>query len=236
MVDTENPATGKTLRALNQEGGLRTELALIHDAVRLMAKALRHAGIFHLTEEPNVSCNSTESWKHGSSVLNYLRTVSPNTLLWKSTKSWSFQRSLSGLSGSIVFDHQGFRTDFSLAVLELSLNGLQTAGSWNTSEGLNMSRGQVGFEGEQSLQNKSFVVLIALSDPYNMLKEASQKLSGNDRFEGYGIDLIHELSLMLGFNYTFRLQEDGQYGTQDLKTKKWSGMILELLEHVRYSF
>lgn len=66
-----------------------------------------------------------------------------------------------------------------------------------------------------------------------MLKDSSQTLTGNDRFEGYGIDLIHELSMMLGFNYTFRIQEDSVYGSLDRKTGQWTGMIKELMEYVR---
>ena len=65
-----------------------------------------------------------------------------------------------------------------------------------------------------------------------MLKDSPIKLSGNERFEGFGIDLIHELSLMLGFNYTFILQEDGVYGSLNRDTKKWNGMVQELLEWV----
>jgi glutamate receptor, ionotropic, invertebrate len=65
-----------------------------------------------------------------------------------------------------------------------------------------------------------------------MLKETAEKLSGNDRFEGIGIDLIHELSLMLGFNYTFVLQENGVYGSLNRETGKWNGMIRELHEFV----
>lgn len=65
-----------------------------------------------------------------------------------------------------------------------------------------------------------------------MLKESPLKLTGNDRFEGYGIDLIQELSLMLGFNYTFRLQEDGIYGSMSKIDGSWNGMVKELLENV----
>ena len=64
-----------------------------------------------------------------------------------------------------------------------------------------------------------------------MLKEASSKLSGNDRFEGFGIDLIHELSLMSGFNYTFHVQADKSSGNPD-KNGKWNGMIGEVLAGV----
>lgn len=66
-----------------------------------------------------------------------------------------------------------------------------------------------------------------------MLKDSATQLTGNDRFEGYAVDLIHELSLLLGFNYVFRLQEDGGYGSKDNITQEWNGMIKEVLEEVR---
>lgn len=51
-----------------------------------------------------------------------------------------------------------------------------------------------------------------------MRKEAAEKLSGNDQFEGYGIDLIHEIATLLGFNYSFRLVPDGRYGGLNKET------------------
>lgn len=51
-----------------------------------------------------------------------------------------------------------------------------------------------------------------------MRKDSAEKLSGNDQFEGYAIDLIHEISKILGFNYTFRLVPDGRYGSFNKKT------------------
>lgn len=77
----------------------------------------------------------------------------------------------------------------------------------------------------------ALLILLLQSAPYGMLKESAAQLSGNDRFEGFGIDLIYELSQMLGFNYTFRIQEDGVYGS--LVNGQWNGMVKELLEHVR---
>lgn len=65
-----------------------------------------------------------------------------------------------------------------------------------------------------------------------MLRRSASTLTGNDRFEGFGIDLIQELSLMLGFNYTFTLQEDGVYGSPVGPGNKWNGMIRELHEYV----
>lgn len=62
-----------------------------------------------------------------------------------------------------------------------------------------------------------------------MLLLASELL-GNDRFEGFGIDIIHELSLILGFKYEFRVET--AYGSKDPITQKWNGMIRQLQDDV----
>lgn len=66
-----------------------------------------------------------------------------------------------------------------------------------------------------------------------MLKVTTDMLHGNDRFEGFGIDLIKKLSEMEGFNYTFMVREDKKNGAFDKKLGKWTGMIGDLLEYVR---
>lgn len=63
-----------------------------------------------------------------------------------------------------------------------------------------------------------------------MRKDSPEKLSGNEQFEGYAIDLIHEISRVLGFNYTLRLAPDGRYGSYNKESGDWDGMVRELLE------
>ena len=63
-----------------------------------------------------------------------------------------------------------------------------------------------------------------------MRKESSKTLSGNDQFEGYSVDLIEEISRILGFNYSIRLVSDNRYGSFNRETKEWDGMIKELLD------
>lgn len=58
---------------------------------------------------------------------------------------------------------------------------------------------------------------------------------GNDRYEGYSIDLIDEISKILGFKYVFELVGDNAYGSLDKNTKKWNGLVKQLLEHVSTS-
>lgn len=66
-----------------------------------------------------------------------------------------------------------------------------------------------------------------------MLKTNTELLEGNDRFEGFAIDLIFELSLLLEFSYTFVLEEDGNYGVcVNNITNEWNGMIGSVISGV----
>lgn len=65
-----------------------------------------------------------------------------------------------------------------------------------------------------------------------MLKESSSVKTGNDRYEGFAIDLIQEMSLILGFNYTFEVQADNVYGSFNNITKKWNGMLGKIIAGV----
>lgn len=161
----------------------------------------------------------------------------------------------------IKFDHQGFRTDFTLDIVELGPSGLRKTGTWNSTQGVNFTKtyGEQQLEIVENLKNKTLVVTTILvghhrpsegalsfpnlysnigwthsltnsscpsssahpslqSAPYCMRKDSPEKLSGNDQFEGYAIDLIHEISRLLGFNYTIRLAPDGRYGSYNKET------------------
>ena len=57
-------------------------------------------------------------------------------------------------------------------------------------------------------------------------------LTGNDRFEGFVVDVIDEVSKLLGFKYILRMVGDSNYGSLDPDTGEWNGIIRELLEEV----
>ncbi|KOB77595.1 Ionotropic glutamate receptor, partial [Operophtera brumata] len=193
----------------------KTETALMYDAVHLFAKALHDLDTSQQIDVRPLSCEAEDTWPHGYSLINYMKIVE-----------------MKGLTGVIKFDHQGFRSDFTLDIIELTRDGLQKAGTWNSSEGVNYTRsyGENQKQIVEILQNKTLIVTTILSSPYCMRKEASEKLTGNAQFEGYAIDLIYEISKILGFNYTFKLAPDGRYGSHNRETKEWDGMIRELLE------
>ena len=57
-------------------------------------------------------------------------------------------------------------------------------------------------------------------------------LAGNERYEGYCVDLSQKLFEMLEMNYELRLVGDGKYGSR-LLNGTWDGMVGELTSHVR---
>uniref|UniRef100_A0A8B9H1I9 Glutamate receptor n=1 Tax=Astyanax mexicanus TaxID=7994 RepID=A0A8B9H1I9_ASTMX len=68
-------------------------------------------------------------------------------------------------------------------------------------------------------------------EPYVMFKKSDKPLCGNDRFEGYCVDLLRELASILGFRYEIQLVEDGKYGALEESTGQWNGMVRELMDH-----
>lgn len=76
-----------------------------------------------------------------------------------------------------------------------------------------------------------FCFFATQENPYVMYKKSDKELVGNDRFEGYCLDLLKELSNILGFTYEVRLVADGKYGAQNDKGE-WNGMVRELIDHV----
>lgn len=71
---------------------------------------------------------------------------------------------MKGLTNVIKFDHQGFRTDFLLDIVELSPSGLRIVGNWNSTQGVNFTRtyGEQQKEIVENLRNKTLIVTAIL--------------------------------------------------------------------------
>nr|AUF73080.1 ionotropic receptor [Anoplophora chinensis] len=142
--------------------------------------------------------------------------------------------SVEGLTGTVKFDFEGFRKDFIVDILELAPAGLLRVGSWNSSSrSFKIERpykAPLSDDKQSSLFNRTFTVLITILPPYAMLTETATQLVGNERYEGYCVDLIDSLSKLLGFNYTFIVQEDKNNGNLNKTSNKWNGMIGEVIE------
>ncbi|XP_042214385.1 glutamate receptor ionotropic, kainate 2-like isoform X2 [Homarus americanus] len=260
-VQLVNPATPQLKKVLEEwmYGELRhgrslpddikkvtTEAALMYDAVTLFAKALDDLDNSREVNIIQLHCEGDNTWQHGTSLINFMKwyssrhyaTASDNRRgnIHDPTRNFSHfgQAQVHGLTGVIKFDSSGFRSDFQLEILEMDVKEtLKKVGTWTLAGGANYTRSwaETVDAVEFNLHNRTLIVSTALTPPYTMLKETSQRLEGNDRFEGFCVDLIHEISLIRGFNYTFRKVADGSYGTKNRETGEWNGIVRELLDH-----
>lgn len=61
-------------------------------------------------------------------------------------------------------------------------------------------------------------------------KEEGVHRVGNDRFEGYSLDLIESISKIMHFQFLIVPVPGNAYGSYNKKTRKWDGLIKELLD------
>ncbi|KAL1466354.1 hypothetical protein MTO96_042791, partial [Rhipicephalus appendiculatus] len=61
-----------------------------------------------------------------------------------------------------------------------------------------------------------------------MLKKDAHLRTGNDRFEGFAVDLMDALAQKIGFQYEMHLVKDNAYGSN--ASGEWNGMIRELID------
>lgn len=62
-----------------------------------------------------------------------------------------------------------------------------------------------------------------------MLKKSHSQLEGNDKYEGYIVELAAEIAKHVGYQYKLKLVSDGKYGAKDPDSKMWNGMVGELV-------
>lgn len=75
-----------------------------------------------------------------------------------------FQSETVGLTGLIKFDTAGFRSDFQLDVIRVAEDGVKKIGTWNSTNSIEWlpENRPINSDIEFSLQNKTFIVLIAI--------------------------------------------------------------------------
>ncbi|KAM6986282.1 glutamate receptor ionotropic, kainate 1-like [Aplochiton taeniatus] len=211
------------------DGVMTTEAALMYDAVFMVAVASQRASQMTVS---SLQCHRHKPWRFGPRFMNLFKEA-----------QWD------GLTGRIVLNKEdGLRRDFDLDIISLkedgpsrnTVDGLGILNKrwikiavWNSAAGINLteqSRNKIQ-NVTDSLANRTLIVTTILENPYVMHRKSEQELVGNERFEGYCLDLLKELSNILGFTYEVKLVSDGKYGAQNDKGE-WNGMVRELIDHV----
>jgi len=81
-----------------------------------------------------------------------------------------------------------------------------------------------------SLTGKDVSVTTILHEPFMMLKPDHSNRIGIDKYEGFLMDLLHEVSSNLKFKtLSVSVVPDGKYGRYDNTTNSWNGMVGEVV-------
>nr|XP_050028110.1 glutamate receptor ionotropic, kainate 2-like [Dermacentor andersoni] len=197
---------------------IRTDAALTQDALDLLIRAVQRLATERtLARPPSVRCPGQQASRPRPQSQAFVDAVK--------------QTRISGLTGTIHMDSMGRRQNLSLHVVQMKRAGLASVGTWSASSGLTMTQTEKMFQQEilSALKNKTFRITTILNAPYIMDKAPARKLVGNDRFEGFCVDLLREMARLLGFHYQLQLVRDGAYGSRDSRGH-WNGMVRELLD------
>ncbi|RXM97334.1 Glutamate receptor 1, partial [Acipenser ruthenus] len=65
--------------------------------------------------------------------------------------------------------------------------------------------------------------------PYVMLKKNHEQYEGNEKYEGYCVELAAEIAKHARYKYRLEIVPDGKYGARDPDSKMWNGMVGELV-------
>ncbi|KAK9891998.1 hypothetical protein WA026_017479 [Henosepilachna vigintioctopunctata] len=169
-----------------------------------------------------VDCNTSGGWvtpwEHGDKISRLLRKVE-----------------LEGLTGEIRFSEDGRRQNYTLHVVEMTVNSAMVkVAEWSDETGFTpIAAKYIRLKPTATIErNKTYIVTTIVEEPYIMLRqtEPGKVLVGNDRFEGYCKDLADLIARRLGINYEIRIVKDGKYGTENPDVKGgWDGMVGELV-------
>ncbi|XP_055907198.1 glutamate receptor ionotropic, kainate 2-like [Eupeodes corollae] len=198
---------------------------LVFDAVLLLHNAINNVIASQQYFAPRISCESTEKWEVGNLILEQM--------LQTSEENGTF------ITKNIQFNEWGERVNFNLEIYRPMSD--RVIAVWNpdgqlmakTESSSSVSKSDTGEIQDFSQGRRHYRVASRIGKPYLMLREPGEKeiLSGNARFEGYSIDLIHKLSQIVGFDYTFDIVDDDSYGKYNPETKQWDGIVGYLIDH-----
>ncbi|XP_070804512.1 glutamate receptor 2 isoform X3 [Pituophis catenifer annectens] len=228
IVDYDDPLVSKfiqrwsTLEEKEYPGAhtstIKYTSALTYDAVKVMTEAFRNLRKqrIEISRRGNAGdclANPAVPWSHGVEIERALKQVQ-----------------VEGLTGNIKFDQNGKRINFTINVMELKSTGPRKIGYWSEVDRMVVNP-MDGLSGNDTsgLENKTIIVTTILESPYVMMKKNFEFLEGNERYEGYCVDLAAEIAKHCGFKYKLTIVGDGKYGARDAETKIWNGMVGELV-------
>ncbi|XP_023690024.1 glutamate receptor 3-like isoform X2 [Paramormyrops kingsleyae] len=196
---------------------LKYTSALTHDAILVITEAFRYLrrqriDVSRRGNPGNCLANPAVPWSQGTDIERALKMVQ-----------------VQGMTGNIQFDTFGRRSNYTIDVYEMKTEGRQRIGYWNEYERFVYIMNQQVSNESSSVENRTIVVTTIMEAPYVMFKKNYLHLEGNDKYEGYCVDLASEIAKHVGIKYRLSVVMDGKYGARDPDTNAWNGMVGELV-------
>ncbi|TRY91346.1 hypothetical protein DNTS_030147 [Danionella cerebrum] len=196
---------------------LKYTSALSYDAILVIAEAFRYlrrqrVDVSRRGSAGDCLANPAVPWSQGIDIERALKMVQ-----------------VQGMTGNIQFDSFGRRSNYTVDVYEMKSLSPRKIGYWNEFERFVNMLDQQFTNDSSSVENRTIVVTTIMEAPYVMFKKNHMHLEGNEKYEGYCVDLASEIAKHVGIKYRLSIVMDGKYGARDPETKTWNGMVGELV-------
>ncbi|XP_017064315.2 glutamate receptor ionotropic, kainate 2 [Drosophila eugracilis] len=206
------------------------ETQLVYDAVVLFYNALMEVSQLPGFYIPQFSCGRG-FWQPGPRLVEQMKKISPK----KAKPPFKTQR--------LQINVDGQRDDFNLEVY----NPLtyRVTHIWNKEfqlveyeklrENSTQAVKQRRLENKEDFSQKPvrYTVATRVGKPYFSWRPEPEGVhhEGNERFEGYAVDLMYKLAEECKFDFNFEPVRDNKYGSYDAATDEWDGIIRQLIDN-----
>ncbi|XP_052752544.1 glutamate receptor 1-like [Galleria mellonella] len=214
-----------------KKDSVSAQAALMYDAVQVLVDAIlrllrKKPDILRGTMRRNANLNTSRiidcnpkgkitPYEHGDKISRMIK-----------------KTEIDGLTGTIRFNEEGHRKNFTLQVMELTVDGdMVKIATWYDHKGFVPAVSKLSPLSIPGLynRNKTYIVSTIEEPPY-IMRQSPDPQGTNDPYKGFCIDLANMLSEKLEIKYEIRLVKDGKYGNENPKiVGGWDGMIGELL-------
>ncbi|KAM7352229.1 glutamate receptor IIB [Cochliomyia hominivorax] len=207
---------------------LRTQC--IYDAVVMYFNALKQVFQSIHFLESSTSCGRGY-WRPGRDIVKEMKQLNPKFII----PPYKTQR--------VILNEYGLRDDFNLEIYNPLIDRLTHV--WNKQHGLvsfeklsenstkEAKRKKIAEKEDFSQKKVKYTVATRIGEPFFMWRPEPEGVhyEGNERFEGFAVDLIYKLAEECKFDFILEPVADNAYGSRDPVTDEWNGIIRQLIDN-----
>lgn len=153
---------------------IKTETALFYDAVQTFLLAYIELNAKTITRSEQLQCSQPSEWEYGALLVKKLSQVisvidATSHIFVYSNNELPLQMTNRGMTGRVLFDNEGHRTDFYMEVLEMNAEGFKKIAILDPKTmkiSYTRTSEEVYSQVTQSLQNKTVIVASILGAPF----------------------------------------------------------------------